>query len=315
MASFDTVNYSLRPNKAIQRQIVFDALELIDRISPVRESLYIGFGSVWFTDFVLAHRRLGIRDMISIENKPIGAVRARFNAPFKTVKVEQGESNDVLRAIADDEALNRRQWILWLDYDRALSAEVLLDIGTVVTHAPPNSVLILTVNASPGSHGDNPRKRESYVRGLLGPSVSDSYGPADFSTDAIVDTLATSLQTYIAEQAVQLGRPGGYIEGFRIPYRDGSQMLTVGGFLCAPGARSSVRAAVEDERWPGMPSIPVAAPPLTMKEITALQRLLPSDRPLSRAALRRAGFDLEDDQLSTFAEHYRRYPAFSQIVN
>lgn len=314
MASFDTVNYSLRPNKAIQRQIVFDALELIDRVMPLRQSLYIGFGSVWFTDFVLAHRRLGIRDMISIENKPIGALRARFNAPFKTVKVEEGESNDVLRAIADDDALNRRQWVVWLDYDRALSPEVLLDIGTVVTHAPPNSVLILTVNASAGSHGDNPRKREAYVRNLLGPSVSDSLTAADFGADAIVETLAASLRSYIADQAVQLGRPGGFVEGFRIPYRDGSPMLTIGGFLCAPGARSGVRTAIADAHWPGMPRIPVAAPPLTMKEISALQRLLPSDRPITRAALRRAGFDLEDEQLSTFCEHYRRYPAFSQVV-
>jgi hypothetical protein len=34
---------------------------------PVDEYVYVGFGSVWFQDFILFHRHLGMRDMISIE--------------------------------------------------------------------------------------------------------------------------------------------------------------------------------------------------------------------------------------------------------
>ncbi|ADG08961.1 hypothetical protein B7G68_02320 [Caulobacter segnis] len=314
MASFDTVNYSLRPNKAIQRQIVFDGLDQIDRVVPLRTSLYIGFGSVWFTDFILAHRRLGITDMISIENKAIGAARARFNAPFKSVKVEEGDSNAVLGNLANNEVLCSKQWIVWLDYDRSLSQEVLNDIVTVMTHASENSILLITINASPGSLGKSPRVREAYIRGLLGDSVSQDYGASNFEAESIVETLSTSLRAYIIDKAVQLGRPGGYVPAFNMSYRDGAPMLTVGGVLPALGARPAIRATVNEPTWPGSPTIPIQAPPLTLKEVGALQRLLPAARPPSRAALRRLGFDLEEEQLAAYCEHYKRYPAFLQVV-
>ncbi|MDB5472548.1 MAG: hypothetical protein JWR84_4108 [Caulobacter sp.] len=315
MASFDTVNYSLRPNKAIQRQIVFDGLELLDRYIPLKKSLYIGFGSIWFTDFVLAHRRLQISDMISIENKPIGALRGKFNSPFKTVIVEEGDSSVVLRDIANREKELEKPWVVWLDYDRGLTREVLDDVGIVITHAPINSVLIVTINAAAGSLGKGAGGRQHYLKNLLGDSVDDGLPQESFESEGIVGVLANALQNYLVAQAVQLGRPGGLVPGFKIPYRDGSQMLTIGGVLPAPAARSAVKACLQSVEWPGFPGVPVEAPPLTLKEITALQRLLPSAKPISRAQLRRIGFDLEDEQLRTYCEHYRRYPAFLQVVN
>jgi len=314
MASFDTVNYSLRPNKAIQRQIVFDGMEQMDRCMPLRESLYIGFGSIWFTDFILAHRRLGISDMISIENKPIGAVRAKFNAPFKTVAIEEGDSTVVLKDLARREAALTKQWIVWLDYDGALTPEVLDDIRIVITHAPQNSVLLLTLNAGGGGLGRGVGRREEYLRQLLSTAVSDDLKPKDFDNENLPSTLIQAVRDYLASQAVQLGRPGGFVPAFSIPYKDGAPMITVGGVLPSAGARGAVRACVGEPSWPGFPQVSVEAPPLTLKEISALQRLLPSSRPVSRAQLRRLGFDLEDEQLATYCAHYRRYPAFLQVV-
>jgi hypothetical protein len=313
MASYDTVNYSLRPNKAIQRQIVFDGLERLDRSVPLGSAAYIGFGSIWFADFILAHRKLGVSDMISIENKPIGAVRGRFNAPFRTVTVEQGDSGPVLSLLVQRSELVARQWIVWLDYDGGLSPEVLDDVRTIITHAAPNSVLLLTLPTR--GLGQSPSKRESYVRSLLGAAVSDDLTARDFDSDKLQKTLIDVFEQHIVGQAVQLGRPGGFVPAFRVPYSDSTPMITLGGVLPAPAAVSTVRASVSDSHWPGCPPVAVEAPPLTLKEVTALQQLLPSRRRVSRSQLRRLGFDLEDEQLATYCEHYRRYPAFVQIVN
>ena len=55
MRSFDAVNYSLRPSKTIQRQLVFEGVRMLQvALDPVKA--YIGFGSIWFTDFVMAHK-------------------------------------------------------------------------------------------------------------------------------------------------------------------------------------------------------------------------------------------------------------------
>jgi hypothetical protein len=311
MSSFDTINYSLRPNKAIQRQIVFDGLDLLDRHLPIRGGVYIGMGSLWFSDFILAHKRLGIAEMISIESDPLGAIRGRFNAPFNTVLVEEGDSTPVLRDLAKRDSLLSKQWIVWLDYDRGLSETPLSDIRIVIDNAPPNSVLILTLDA--GGLGMGRAKREEYVRGLLGDAVSDDANPEDFEVGRFAATLAASLLDHVASEAANLGRPGGFVPMFNIPYKDSSPMITVGGVLPSPAAAGAARACLSDPSWPGAPTIPVEAPPLTLKEVTALQRLLPAGK-VSRAKLRRLGFDLEDEQLATYVEHYRRYPSFLQVV-
>ena len=69
MASFDVVNYSLRPSKSIQRQIVFNGIRLLMERMKLECPVYIGFGSVWFSDFLVAHKMLGINDMRSMEGE------------------------------------------------------------------------------------------------------------------------------------------------------------------------------------------------------------------------------------------------------
>src|SRR5215469_15284764 len=88
------VNYSLRHNKCIERAIVFDGIRLILNQLSAMNAVYIGFGSAWFSDFLLAHRILGIQEMISIEADPVTYKRAVFNRPYRTLEVLEGESSD-----------------------------------------------------------------------------------------------------------------------------------------------------------------------------------------------------------------------------
>lgn len=64
MASFDVVNYSLRPSKCIERQLVFEGVRALQMQMDLNQLVYVGFGSVWFTDFVVAHKILGVDDMV-----------------------------------------------------------------------------------------------------------------------------------------------------------------------------------------------------------------------------------------------------------
>lgn len=312
MASFDTINYSITPNKAIQRQIVFDCLEIVDRHLPLLDAAYIGFGSIWFSDFVIAHKKLGVSNLISIENNPIGAKRARFNAPFRTISVEEGDSTPVLSDLSKNEKLLKRPWIVWLDYDRSVTDTTLNDIELIVTHAPPNSVFVVTIDA--GGLSMSATKREKYLRELLGDAVPDDLEDDAFEVENMPKLLAKCMLDYVSAQAANGSRPGGFIPAFAIPYKDNAQMLTFGGILPAAAARGAAKACVESNSWAGFPSVPVHAPPLTMKEVQALQKLLPNSKGVSRTKLQKLGFDLRDDQLEAYVEHYRRYPTFLQVV-
>jgi hypothetical protein len=180
--------------------MVFDCLERLDHVMPLADSLYIGFGSIWFTDFVMVHRRLGVCDMISMENKPIGAIRAKYNAPFKTVKVEEGDSTVLLRLLARRRSAKRRNWIVWLDYDGTLTPEVIEDIGIVIGAAPAGSVLLVTLRTN--GLGNGARAREINVRQMLGAAVSDDFDQTRFENEQIQTSLGDALRNHMIAQAV-----------------------------------------------------------------------------------------------------------------
>ena len=143
MASFDIVNYSLRPSKNIQRQIVFDGIRILKSELELANMVYVGLGSIWFTDFVMAHKSLDIRDMISIESKEIGYARAVFNKPYATVHVRHGHSSQVLAELYEDENIRNRPWVVWLDYDVHLDEVLIDDIRSVIENSPETRCFLL----------------------------------------------------------------------------------------------------------------------------------------------------------------------------
>lgn len=172
MASFDSINYSLRPNKQIERAIAFEGVRKLANHLPLSDLVYIGFGSVWFTDFQLAHKILAIEDMRSMEENEIGYRRALFNAPYKTVAVSPLSSGVALPQFHTDDKINKRPWLIWLDYDDALNEAIATDIEWAIENSPANSILLVTVSATPGSYG-RPKQRPQYMKDVLGDVADD----------------------------------------------------------------------------------------------------------------------------------------------
>jgi hypothetical protein len=126
-------------------------------------------------------------------------------------------------------------------------------------------------------------------------------------------TLANFALDFLRSIAADLSRPGGFVPSFRIVYRDGAPMVTVGGVLPAKGAATIARDIVLDPSWRGMPNAPILTPHLTLKEISSLQSLLPNNDKLTREAVKKLGFDLGEEQINAFQEYYNLYPSFVQI--
>jgi hypothetical protein len=313
MASFNVVNYSLRPSKSIQRQLVFEGIRQLQAQLDLEELVYVGFGSVWFTDFMMAHKLLSIRDLISIEANEIGYRRAVFNAPFATVSVRQGYSGDVLPQLFGDDELRRRPWLLWLDYDYELGEGIRNDLRAVVENAPANSILLATFNGMEMRYGQAP-DRPGRLRDILGSVVPDDLPKKACKEDRMQATLADLTLDFLVSSAAEMARPGGFIPSFRIIYQDNAPMVTVGGVLPMKGAARIASDVASEPRWPGRPAEPIRAPHLTMREAAVLQSQLPCDPPLDRAQIQALGFDLDERELNAYQTYYRQYPAFAQIV-
>lgn len=314
MASFDSINYSLRPSKSIQRYVVFEGARRLQTHMDWENMAYIGLGSVWFTDFTMAHKVLGIDDMVSIEAHEVGYKRAVFNAPFATVQVKQGYTNEVLPALFVDPTYAARPWMIWLDYDGAFDEGCADDVRSVIENAPANSVLLVTVNGHEMSYGRVPDRVER-LRDIFGAIVPDEMPKRSCRDERMQETLADLLLDFMQSIALDIRRPGGFVPGFRIVYQDSAPMVTVGGVLPTKGASKLVRDLVDAQDWCGRPSKPITAPHLTLKEAAMLQAKLPRKEKLTRAIIQSLGFDLEDQQIEAFQTYYRQYPSFAQILS
>lgn len=311
MASFDNINYSLRPNKHIERSLAFEYIRRLTANLGLLRQVYIGFGSIWFTDFQIAHRILAIEDMRSMEKDQIGFARARFNIPFKTVKVLEHKSSDALPILRADNSINSRPWLIWLDYDSALTEDIVADVDYVIENCPMNTIFLITFSSTEKAYG-KPRHRSARLKNLLGDVVPDDLSDDDVNT-SLPETLAQCMIDYMHSKAGDIARPGGFLSAFNMIYTDTATMITVGGVLPAVGARGTAREIVSSREWGGKILGRIEAPHLTLREAAMLQSQLPNPKSLTRAAIRRLGFDLRDEQIASFQKYYKYYPSFAQI--
>ena len=313
MASFEVVNYSLRPSKSIQRQIVFDGIRMLKSRLDLADMVYVGLGSVWFADFVMAHKLLDIDDMVSMESDNIGHSRAVFNKPYATVCVRRGHSSRILVELYEDKNLRTRPWVVWLDYDGNLDEALRDDIRSVIEKSPENTVFLVTFNGRESGYGRT-SDRTARLRDLLGDVVPDELSREQRKGDGMQETLADLTIAFMKSIGAGSARPGGFEPAFRAIYKDTSPMVTVGGVMPSPEKSDKAKNVIGTEEWKCRPAKRIVAPLLTIREATTLQSLLPSAAGLSRDLVRSKGFDLEDDQIRSFQQYYREYPTYAQIV-
>jgi len=314
MPSFDVVNYSLRPSKSIQRQVVFEGLRKLQIDLKIENLAYVGLGSIWFTDFVLAHKLLNIDEMVSIECNEIGYARALFNTPYACVKVREGFTNDVLPQLASEQHMSNRPWVTWLDFDSEFKESIRDDLRYLIEKAPLNSAVVVTFNGHEMKYGKGPDRPER-LRSLFGAVVPDDLSKNSCQEERMQESLADFALDFMKAAAADGSRPGGFIPAFRIVYRDQAPMITVGGFLPTVETVDAAEMAVGDDNWRGFPEQPVIAPHLTIKEAAVLQSQLPRANKLTRDAVKELGFDLDDRQIENFETYYRQYPAFAQVIS
>jgi hypothetical protein len=137
------IDYRIRPAKSVERKMLCEAWGKLGAFRALSGYRYVGFGSAFFTDFMLVHRVLGIHDMVSIEKNAQHSERFEFNKPFRCIQMEFGTATERLPFID----LKNKPAIVWLDYEVMLNEVILNDIQTVVGRLVSGSSLVVCVNA------------------------------------------------------------------------------------------------------------------------------------------------------------------------
>ncbi len=321
LPSFRVFDYRVRPNKSAERRMLGEAFRRLAFLYPVENYRYIGFGSTTFTDFVLFHKTLNIKDMVSIEKRKEYKDRFEFNRPFSCIDMKFGDSNDVLPELSWD-----KPTIVWLDYDGVLTEAVLHDVALVSAKALSGSVLIVTVNANQYKQLRN-KNYDDVEKDLLerfGHQIGYESLPASIkATDLQGDlNMAKTCQRIILDAVNEnLRDRNGLLTPeetltfrslFNIVYSDNAQMLTVGGVICN-SSHAELLKKCEFEKLDYVSRnneelYDIKIPVLTPRERHYLNQRLPHGD--KKDALK---IGLKEDEISDFARLYRYAPTYAEV--
>lgn len=317
MSSFDDINFSIRPNKNVERKLIFETLVALDSQFPFGGYRYIGFGSLWFADFVLGHRMLGIHEMTSIQEGEKPAMRAKFNSPYKCITVIEGDAATVLPTLP----VERAPSLLWLDYEDPPD-RLLTELEDLCARLSSGSVLIVTANAEKERvtverEADRRARQEESFRqryGVLAPPV---FSADYFDNGKFQPNIAQVLLNHLKRATRVSGREERFIPLLNFTYRDNARMITVGGMVAngVDQARLSRAGLVGRFPWsnPDTQTV-IAVPPLTTREKFALDKWFPTDVNVTETALEAIGLPLKQAQIDAYQKYYMRYPIFGEML-
>ncbi len=319
--SFRRIDYSLRPAKHAERRMLCDVFRRLAHFQPVETYRYIGFGSVWFSDFVLFHRALGVRNMLSIEQAVQSRPRFEANKPF-AIDIDFRSSSLVLPEL--DYA--QRQFI-WLDYDDPITLDMVNDVAAIARRASSGTVLVVSVQCvRPPDVVEADREMLSDVNA---PSATDRFATrmnadgvgrigSDLERDQLSNWAFGDLSRSIFYEEVErilenrrLANPESAISYRKIcdfEYEDGAKMTTIALIFHSEEEADKVDACRFDNLeflHPNGDAVFIPTPKLTPREF----RQLESQLPLPAGGELNIGH-IPIGETRRFAELYRYFPTF-----
>lgn len=328
-SSFEKINYNLRPNKCIERKMMFEALGRLSFIDRLEDFRYIGFGSPYFADFILLHKNFGITDLISIEKEEEKKNRFEFNIPYSGIKMKYGHSKTILPNLELD--LHRN--IVWLDYDDKVSDFMFSDIDSFFSNTLPGSFFIISVNVEQDfmkmdENEENKLSLKEFRLNQLISRIGKERLPNELMT-LNMNTKNLSIATYemIKRQIATslLNRNGKnkdtvyFNQVFNFSYKDNATILTVGGIVF----NKAQRVAVKKMAFKKLPffsetneSYKIQSPNLTFREIKALDKELPDSLEFVNGKFQNEKIEkipLIPTDIRNYAKVYRYYPNYTEV--
>jgi hypothetical protein len=318
------VQYDLRPSKQVERRMIVDALQRLGTAGfPITDYQYTGFGSIYFIDFILFHKLLGMHTLLSLEREESLKRRIGFNRPFSCVDIKMTAAGVEIPNLSRD-----IRHLLWLDYDGVMHRDFLSDIQSAVTLLPAGSILMVTVDVEPPESHDykvldadfddskevlGPKQWKSYFEYHASSYMKLGLSEDDFGKSKLVSRSTEILEASLT-RAITPRSDVQFLPMFNFVYRDSHSMLTVGGMIAGRTEKRLLRAsslaeAVYYRDNFESPPFEIRVPRLTRKERIYLDREMPcADGWVPN------DFDLDAEETRRYRDLYRFLPAFAEIL-
>lgn len=235
------IAYDLRPAKQAERRILIEYLGAASDVGLTSSDCrYVGMGGFKFYDFILMHRYVGMRRMVSIEHDAKIIDRCTFNKPYGGITIKSCSANDFIR---NDNGIRS---VYWLDYDDSLGDEIVDDIQLLGLRLAVDSFAFVTVAA------DIPADLIEFTEEERLESLRDQFGvlAVDVTIDDVEESTFPSAIykiLYASFKDAFAGRGDGvFFPDFRIQYKDSTTMLTIGGVLTSRNTGRSLQARLKN---------------------------------------------------------------------
>jgi len=308
-SSYEKINYLLRPAKQVERKLIIETLQCLRREYSIEDYQYVGMGSLFYVDYYMFHKYLGIKDMISIEKDEDKIDRFKFNKPYSFIQLIAGTSTDLLPN------LNwQKDMFIWLDYDYKMSKSIVDDIQIVCNYVQPGNIFIMTVDAEPERFAtpevafrEGPRQRLQNFKKELSPYFPPDITPRDLSDKNFPHLLRRTIVNIIEEKLRRTKL--GYFQIFNLKYRDTSQMYTFGCiFENAPTRIEDTGVFNLDFISRDSTLVEINLPIITPLEKIHFDKLIPG------IAKKLKEFDISEDKANDYEKYYKYYPQYYESL-
>ena len=304
-----TPAYHLRPNKAIDRMVMVEAIRRLEQIAPLNEYTYYGLGGPYLEDFRVLYEHFKDIKMVSIERDPHVLKRQRFHLPCKTMCLREADFKDFLDYYdpGDDKC------IFWVDYTNIIPNNF-EQFQTLLGKVADGSLVKVTMRSKLSDFtSDSESFRERFQKFMNEPEMKTPESTQEYAI-IVQDMLQIAAEQ---ELPYELGRQFLPIGSFL--YSDGTHMLTLMGIVCPNECVDDYRDLFGNWEfrnldWGAPRQIDV--PTLSTKERLMLQDKIPVIYDVGDVLYDALGYNVNGNEASTkrqleqYAAFHRQYPYF-----
>ncbi|HEM49450.1 MAG TPA: hypothetical protein ENO27_04480 [Caldithrix sp.] len=327
--SFELINYYYRPNKQVERKIIIDIIQGYRGILTPEDYCYIGMGSIYYYDFILLHKLIGISDLVSIDNDT-SEKRFKFNKPYDFISFFNKSSSDYL--IEHD--FSSKPTIIWLDYDQSFLNNdfVFPDLSIISKEAREKHFIIITLNSNNPKTDEKEQFMAKY-NDFISPAIKKK---AFTSPKFFIYLLQNILINYIEKQNEYSDYK--FHKLFSFYYKDGAPMYTLGGvftediqqFISSKNSHKDINFNKDEIHHINIPKITYKEKFYLDSKITQLKKwieegysLIEEDkirdenekkRIIEKILSSNMAFELSKEEVENYISNYKYFPQYYEGI-
>ena len=304
--------YRLRPNKAVDRLLLVEAIRRLAQIQDISEYTYYGLGGPYLEDFRIMHEFCTELALVSVEARLETVKRQEFHLPCSNLELRNMSFKTFVKTYTSQGGKS----IFWLDFTRLAYGDV-DDFMALLERVEPVSLVKITLRSEPSQFAEPGSLRAKFSTVLPGDVDDPPRSPFVF---------ARLIQRMIRSAAAQALK--GYPDRLFQPissfaYSDSTTMFTLTGIVCSPSDQAAVMGAFQAWEFANLnwsPPTTISVPALSTKERLKLQSVLPCAPPAGPQLQEALGYMLDGgpskthDQLTQYASFYRQYPYYMATI-